>query len=241
MLHLLCSVGTIAFTNTTHSWSAPPPDSASLVARSWDHHETQRPLKGWLSIISSEGGGKYNSYLHSSRRKRPLEQEMTVDVLIFKRWAPRSLGLRGRSCSNVTELPSYSSSRLTLLRKGSERFCHVFPHRHVFDNKHQILARSLGHADGALCLFCLLYYSLHGIHELVCMERLRLWDRRSLGETGRRHCLPRPRRQETSLLGDTINTLPPPRHLSSTAACILPTGLTGNLQGGEMTWQTIMF
>lgn len=43
------------------------PSSSSLVACSWDHHETRWPLKGQLSIISSEGGETYNSYVHSSQ------------------------------------------------------------------------------------------------------------------------------------------------------------------------------
>ena len=43
--------------------------------------------------------------------KQPLEQEMTEDVLIFKRWAPRSLRLDGRIYSNVTELTAqYTNS-----------------------------------------------------------------------------------------------------------------------------------
>lgn len=107
MLHLLYLVGTMAYTNTTHSWSAPllfrlyaslflrPPWNVEASERLAPDNQLQR---GWKTqFISALFLGK-----------QPLEQEMTVDVLIFKRWAPRSLRLDGRSRSNVTELPAPS-------------------------------------------------------------------------------------------------------------------------------------
>lgn len=107
MLHLLYLVGTMAYTNTTHSWSAPllfrlfgslflrPPWNVEATERLAPDNQLRR---GWKTqFISALFLGK-----------QPLEQEMTVDVLIFKRWAPRSLRLDGRSCSNVTELPTPS-------------------------------------------------------------------------------------------------------------------------------------
>lgn len=107
MLHLLYLVGTMAYTNTTHSWSAPllfrlfaslflrPPWNVEATERLAPDNQLQR---GWKTqFISALFLGK-----------QPLEQEMTVDVLIFKRWAPRSLRLDGRSRSNVTELPAPS-------------------------------------------------------------------------------------------------------------------------------------
>lgn len=107
MLHLLYLVGTMAYTNTTHSWSAPllfrlfaslflrPPWNGEATERLAPDNQLQR---GWKTQFISA------LFLE----KQPLEQEMTVDVLIFKRWAPRSLRLDGRSRSNVTELPSLS-------------------------------------------------------------------------------------------------------------------------------------
>lgn len=107
MLHLLYLVGTMAYTNTTHSWSAPllfrlfaslflrPPWNVEATERLAPDNQLQR---GWKTqFISALFLGK-----------QPLEQEMTVDVLIFKRWAPRSLRPDGRSRSNVTELPAPS-------------------------------------------------------------------------------------------------------------------------------------
>lgn len=105
MLHLLYLVGTMAYTNTTHSWSAPllfrlfgslflrPPWNVGATERLAPDNQLRR---GWKTqFISALFLGK-----------QPLEQEMTVDVLIFKRWAPCSLRLDGRSRSNVTELPT---------------------------------------------------------------------------------------------------------------------------------------
>lgn len=107
MLHLFYLVGTMAYTSTTHSWSAPllfrlfaslflrPPWNVGATERLAPDNQLQR---GWKTqFISALFLGK-----------QPLEQEMTVDVLIFKRWAPRSLRLDGRSRSNVTELPAPS-------------------------------------------------------------------------------------------------------------------------------------
>lgn len=102
MLHLLYSVGTMAYTNTTHSWSAPLRFllfGGLFLRPPWNMEATERLAldnqlwRGWkIQFISP-------LFL----RKQPLEQEMTVDVLIFKRWAPLSLRLYGRICSHVTE------------------------------------------------------------------------------------------------------------------------------------------
>lgn len=111
MLHLLYLLGTMAYTNTTHSWSAPLRFrlfGGLFLRPPWNIEATERLAldnqlwRGWkIQFISPLFLGK-----------QPLEQEMTVDVLIFKRWAPRSLRLDGRICSNVTELPTRLSSML---------------------------------------------------------------------------------------------------------------------------------
>lgn len=125
MLHLLYLVGTMAYTNTTHSWSAPLRFrllGGLFLRPPWNMEATERLAldnqlwRGWkIQFISPLFLGK-----------QPLEQEMTVDVLIFKRWAPRSLRLDGRICSNVTELPTRLSSLLTTTAQTSSSLFFLF-------------------------------------------------------------------------------------------------------------------
>lgn len=124
MLHLLHLFGTMAYTNTTHSWSAPLRFrlfGGLFLRPPWNMEASERLAfdnqlwRGWkIQFISALFLGR-----------QPLEQEMTVDVLIFKRWAPRSLRLHGRICSNVTELPARLSS--TAHRNSLEHFLKMFP------------------------------------------------------------------------------------------------------------------
>lgn len=119
MLHLLYLVGTMAYTNTTHSWSAPLLFGlfGSLFLRPpWNVEATER-----LAPDNQLGRGWKTQFISALfLGKQPLEQEMTEDVLIFKRWAPRSLRLDGRSRSNVTELPTpFPSSLLKTTAESS--------------------------------------------------------------------------------------------------------------------------
>lgn len=98
--------------------------------------------------------------------KQPLEQEMTVDVLIFKRWAPRSLRLDGRICSNVTDLPAHLSSLLATAAQVSFNIkisclCNKF----ILNWKHE----NLRYLTELLLWF---YSSLRDINKIIW---LKLW------------------------------------------------------------------
>lgn len=194
----------MAYTNTTRSRSAPLQFrlfGGLFLRPPWNTEAAERPAldnqlwRGWkIQFISP-----------LLLLKRPLEQEMTVDVLIFKRWAPHSLRQDGGICSNVTEL----STRLSRLF-----FFFWCIHESLIRNSFSELKRQNKRCSS----FFLQYLDIYNSIPADCQTQL-LWEDWQIT----------PSLVATALLGNTIKTKTP-CHLSSLTAYCLPTALPGNLQ-----------
>lgn len=197
----------MAYTNTTRRRSAPLQFrlfGGLFLRPPWNTEAAERPAldnqlwRGWkIQFISP-----------LLLLKRPLEQEMTVDVLIFKRWAPHSLRQDGGICSNVTEL----SSRLSSLCKVV-----FFTHTGI-PRPDKKFFQWIKRTKQKIFLMYLQYLDIYKFIPADRQTQLPWKDWQITSSL-----------EATALSGNTIKTQTP-CHLSSLTSYCLPTALSGNLQ-----------